>query len=415
MESIDNKDMIIAGAYADAPLPADERLEGEEGLEISSEMPSDDNVYPNADVRVAKDQYSLLHIKRLVEVRGELIIDPDYQRQNVWSARQRIELIESIIMGIPLPVIYLFETRDGKKQVVDGRQRITTIIDFLNDKFPLKDLRILRDYNDCRFSDLPPKVQGIFEDFQILCYVIQPPTAERVKYDIFDRVNRGGTKLNSQEMRNALYRGAATELINEICEEEIFAKASDHSISPKRMRDRYAALRILAFYLYFSGMLGDDDQGRPIRYRSDNDDFLAKTMVWINTKSTPAQREEWKEVILGALREIHSTLKDDAFRFVSGHGKKRAINMPLMEILTFLFTLVWSRPEEGVVKSRIETLKKVLDAEGGFRTKVDSSVSVNKRFGRIVRFISTDLDPAYDIATIPGWENSPLSNNDLNL
>ena len=99
-------------------------------------------VYPNAEVRVTRAQYSTLHIKRLVENREELIIDPDFQRENVWKNKQGAELVESILMGIPIPVMYLFEMRDGKKQVVDGRQRISAILDFLNDKLVLKDLKI---------------------------------------------------------------------------------------------------------------------------------------------------------------------------------------------------------------------------------------------------------------------------------
>ena len=111
-------------------------LEGESGLMPDGAI----DIYPNAEVRISRMQYSLLHLKRLYEDRGELIIDPDFQRGNVWNIRQRSELIESIIMGIPLPIIYLFESIDGRKQVVDGRQRITAIIDFLNDKLRLTEV-----------------------------------------------------------------------------------------------------------------------------------------------------------------------------------------------------------------------------------------------------------------------------------
>lgn len=89
-----------------------------------------ESVYPNAEVRVEKAQYSTMHLKRLVEERKELVIDPDFQRNDVWSARQSAELVESILMGIPIPTIYLFEMKNGTKQVVDGRQRISAILNF---------------------------------------------------------------------------------------------------------------------------------------------------------------------------------------------------------------------------------------------------------------------------------------------
>ena len=152
----------------------------------------------------------------MVSERKRVILAPAFQRFEVWTRRQKCELIESILMGIPLPAIYLLETKDGKRQVVDGRQRISTIISFMKDEFKLADLKILKDYNGKTFSTLPPLMQGIFEDYQLYCYIIQPPTPERVKYDIFDRVNRGGTRLNSQEMRNALYQGPATDLLKSI-------------------------------------------------------------------------------------------------------------------------------------------------------------------------------------------------------
>ncbi len=137
------------------PEPENEMLEGETGLDIAEST----DIYPNAEVRISRSQYSLLHLKRLYEDRGELVIDPEFQRNDVWSARQRSELIESVLMGIPLPVIYLFESRDGKKQVVDGRQRITAIIDFLNDKIRLSDLKILGNLNGKTFSQLEPKLR----------------------------------------------------------------------------------------------------------------------------------------------------------------------------------------------------------------------------------------------------------------
>lgn len=284
-------------------------------------------------------------------------------------------------MGIPLPVIYLFETADGKKQVVDGRQRITTIIDFLNDDLQLKDLKILPQYNNMRFSDLPTKIQGVFEDYQILCYVIQPPTPERVKYDIFDRVNRGGTILNSQEMRSALYQGKATELIDEICKSDEFLEVTGNAVSPTRMRDRYAALRILAFYLLFTYQLNVDDLDKPIEYKSDMDDFLAKVMVKINNYSSDNQRSMWKWDILHSFKELFRLLGPDAFRFESTHvGKKRPINMPLMEALTYLFTLNWIRPDDETLREDISKFKFDLDESGRFRSKVDSSVSVDLRF-----------------------------------
>lgn len=351
-------------------------------------------IYPNAEVRMIKAQYSLDHLKKLVEVRKDLVIDPDYQRGEVWNPRQKMELIESILMGIPLPIIYLFEMKDGKKQVVDGRQRISAIIDFMNDKYQLKDLKILRDFNNCYFSDFPPKTQGIFEDFQLFFYIIQPPTAERIKYDIFDRVNRGGSRLNNQEMRNALYQGPATKIISEICELDEFKRATDNGISRMRMRDRYAALRVLAFYLLFSRPSIMPSNSSPIEYKSDIDDFLAKVMIAINENSDTSQRDAWKQSISESFSQISEILGSNAFRFESNRGSRRPINMPLMEILTFLFLLNWDKSNHDKIRSKINSLKKEMDEKGMFRTRVDSAISVKNRFQLMID-TAASLDPTF--------------------
>ncbi|EFP6595419.1 DUF262 domain-containing protein, partial [Campylobacter jejuni] len=214
-----------------------EELEGEDSLDINN----DENykqIYPLEKIRIEKGRMSFFEIKRRQE-RGDIQISPEFQREDVWNYKQKSELIESVLMGIPIPVFYFFESKDTKIQVVDGRQRITTFIDFMNDKFDLKQVKIITDIIGKKFSDLNVIQQRKIEDYQIDTYTIQPPTPEQVKFNIFDRVNRGGTRLNNQEMRNALYQGNSTELINELSKEECFKKATAYSIKSNHMKDRY--------------------------------------------------------------------------------------------------------------------------------------------------------------------------------
>lgn len=363
----------------------EEKLEGEIGLNIEQDNESS-AIYPNAEVRVMKAQYSILHVKRLCEDRGELVISPDFQRNKVWKGKQNEELVESILMGIPIPIMYLFEAKDGKKQVVDGRQRISAVLDFLNNKFKLKDLKILRNLNGCYFKDLEPKLRGIFEDYQFFFYIIQPPTPERVKYDIFDRVNRGGTSLNNQEMRNALYQGTATELIDNICASEQFKLATDNSISPKRMRDRYVILRAIAFYYLFTHRLDQADFGKPIEYKSDMDDFLAKVMIYINHQMDGQEQKQITRLFLHAFERIFSLLGPNAFRFDST-GKRRPINMPLFECLTYLFLFEWPAGNKEEMIEEIRTMKQEFDGSGLFTGNVDSTNSLQYRFLTIEDFL----------------------------
>lgn len=364
-------------------------LEGE-SYNSSAEV---NEVYPNAEVRVTRAQYSTLHIKRLVEERKELIIDPDFQRGNVWAKKQGAELVESILMGIPIPVMYFFEVKDGKKQVVDGRQRITAILDFLNDKLVLKDLKILPKYNDCRFSDLDAKMQGLFEDSQMYFYIIQPPTPERVKYDIFDRVNRGGTRLTNQEMRNALYRGKSTRLISELSKSGDFLKATGHGISPKRQKDNYVILRTISFYLlYRKAEVVLRQNGEAIEYKSDIDDFLAKMMIFINEKASDELITDCRSMFLRAMNNSYDIMGEDAYRFVAyedenGKSRKRPINMPLFEMLVYIFSDDCVSLNPQITRNTIDKFKGTYDCQKMLMSNVDSSTNVTERFSTAKKLI----------------------------
>lgn len=355
----------------------DDKLEGESGFEMENNI--SESIYPNAEVRVEKANFSILHLKRLVEDRKELILAPKYQRENVWDSKQKSELIESILMGIPIPIIYLFETREGTKQVIDGRQRISTILDFFNGKFELKDLRILQNIKGY-FNKLEPKLQGIFEDYQISSYIIQPPTPERVKYDIFDRVNRGGTRLNNQEMRNALYQGKATELLNDLCKTPAFLKATDKGISPKRMKDKYIILRAVSFYMLRKNMLAR------IEFTGDLHDFLAKTMIFINNEIDTSKIDEIKNEFIKSMENTYKVLGNNAFRF-NGNGNKRPINMALFEAISYLFTFDEVNTNPDFTKQKVNELKRQFDISGKFSGVVDNTPGVNYRFDEIESLI----------------------------
>ena len=340
-----------------------------------------ESVYPNAEVRVEKAQYSTMHLKRLVEERKELVIDPDFQRNDVWSAKQSAELVESILMGIPIPTIYLFEMKDGTKQVVDGRQRISAILNFLNNKFCLKDLKILPQCNGKTFSELDFKMQGIFEDYQLSFYIIQPPTPERVKYDIFDRVNRGGTRLTNQEMRNALYKGHSTVMLKDLAASSVFLNATGRGISSKRMKDQYVILRSIAFYLLKKKQHEVLEQnGDAIEYKSDIDDFLAKTMIFLNEKASKELLEDCKNTFYRAMDNCYNVLGRDAFRFDSESGNRHPINMPLFEVLMYVFSDNKLMEDVDYTKKEVENFKRKFDHQQMFSGNVDSTTNLNDRY-----------------------------------
>jgi hypothetical protein len=349
----------------------EDSLEGEEGLDSKG-----DEVYPDATVKISRDQYSIFEIRRMLKDTKELILNPEFQRHHVWSPEQDRELIESLLMGIPIPIIYVFEDKDGKKQVVDGRQRIHAIVRYLDNEFALENLKMLPRFKGKRFSDLGPLYQSKLERYQILLYVIEPPTPERVKYDIFDRVNRGGTPLNSQEMRNALYLGESTRLLRKLSESKEFKDATGGAVKSLRMRDQYVILRLIAFYLWRKKEIVFD-------YKSNPDDFLAEAMKTINCFDRD-KISKLEQVVKMAMSQSYEILGADGFRFDVDNVNRRPINMALFETLAYFFTLVdIAAVDKTVLKKKISELKKTFDASGYFKSRVDSRPSVEYRFGEV--------------------------------
>ena len=212
-------------------------------------------------VRVTKKDFSIYELYRKYK-KKQLILEVDFQRNEVWGPKQKCELIESILMGLPLPIFYFKQQNNSTYVVVDGKQRLSTLFDFLSDGFPLKSLKILKFLNGKKFKNLVDELgiyQSQLEDYQVYSHVILPPTPDKILFDIFDRVNRGGTKLNKQEIRNALYHGRGLNMITEVVASQEFLQATRIEYKKdRRMKGSYLVTRFLAFYLFFNDLLFKD-------------------------------------------------------------------------------------------------------------------------------------------------------------
>lgn len=365
----------------------EQELEDYHTIEVEDEQ-EEKLDYPDLKIKIDKDQYSIYEMKRKYD-RGKICMDPSFQRNFVWKNKQMSELIESVIIGIPLPLIYLAESQRGDLVVVDGRQRLTTFIKFLNGEFRLNGLRILKDINGCCFSDLEKekrysKYATSIEDFQLVVQVIKYPTPDKVRFDIFDRVNRGGTPLNKQEMRNALYQGQSTQMLKELSEGEAFLAATGGSISPKHMKDRYIILRALCFDLYQKRKLTDAD-GKIVEYRSDIEDFLGTGMEFLNRMPSEELRG-LKEEFERTMWHIYHIIGDNAFRIPTEYERRRPISMTLFEALYYLFQPFVQIKEEDITKLQ-ESVKELLKDPvflESLQFSVDSKNHVDIRFHKVM-------------------------------
>ena len=334
-----------------------------------------------ASVRVTKKDFSIYELYRKYK-KQQLVLEVDFQRNTVWEPKQKCELIESILMGLPLPIFYFKQQNNSTYVVVDGKQRLSTLFEFLNNGFTLKSLKILKFLNGKKFKDLTDELgiyQSQLEDYQVYSHVILPPTPDKILFDIFDRVNRGGTKLNKQEIRNALYHGRGLKMITAVTKSEEFVKATriEHK-KDSRMKGSYLVTRFLAFYLLFNGLL--DKDGKQYEYTGDLDDLIEVTLTKLN-QTLLEELEQIGKFTIKCLERANDILGKGAFRKEVNESKP--INMNIFE--TTLYFMALMQKNNVVVPQKVvyEALKRTINSDefldyiGNSR---DNTVKVYGRF-----------------------------------
>jgi hypothetical protein len=226
-------------------------------IEAEAQEDSDDELtitkpYDPKLIRVDPKSFSLRNIIDMIDD-GDLELAPDFQRMQVWTLKQKSRLIESILLRIPLPAFYFSSDTNGDMQVVDGLQRLSTIYDFIRrEGFALQHLEYLdRELGGKSFSDIKDTIWAKrINSTQITVNVIDPQTPTRVKFDIFKRINTGGTPLNAQEIRHCMSGEKTRTLLKTLTGLKSFDKATGGRIvGHLRMADRELALRWVGFTL----------------------------------------------------------------------------------------------------------------------------------------------------------------------
>lgn len=186
--------------------------------------------------------------------RGKLVIQPDFQRQFVWDKTKSSRLIESALLDIPLPVIYISQETDGKEYVIDGQQRLTSFFSFIDGAFPdgtdfkLSGLKVFRELNRKKFTDLPEEKQDKIRYCKLRTIIFKKESDPNLKFEIFERLNTGSVSLNDQELRNCTYRGPYNILLRELSQDTEFRSLMGMTKPDKRMKDVELVLRFSAYY-----------------------------------------------------------------------------------------------------------------------------------------------------------------------
>ncbi|MDI6904396.1 MAG: DUF262 domain-containing protein [Candidatus Bathyarchaeia archaeon] len=178
---------------------------------------------------------------------GDLVLQPEFQREYVWDDTKASRFIESILMQIPTPVIYLAEDKDGRRLTIDGHQRLRSVFRFWSNDFPLRNLTVFKELNGKKFKDLDKKYQRSLLNGVIRSILIRQESDDDVKFELFERLNTGSVHLNAQELRNCVYLGPYNDLIKDLASDRDFLFILGLKTPDKRMRDRELVLRFLGF------------------------------------------------------------------------------------------------------------------------------------------------------------------------
>lgn len=289
----------------------------------------------------------------------EINLAPGFQRRLRWTKAQKSRLIESIMMNVPIPPVFLGEQSPGQYVVLDGRQRLTAIFEYLGNDFSLSGLTVLDDLNRKRFRNLqslgdPPIASAITRRFVPAILILHESVPE-VKYEVFDRLNTGGVIAEPMEVRNAIYNGEFRSLLHEVADMVSFRKLwgiptddsqREKNGSYRKMLDLEMALRFFAFQEYnnFSGSVKN---------------FLNEHMSKRNSeyKEKPELKEYDRHLFETTINRTVEILGYDAFHRVTEVGKKSEFpSAPLADAILYAISKLPEREYNDENKRKIRDL-----------------------------------------------------------
>lgn len=336
-----------------------------------------------------------LSVKQVMEMiaDGDLDVAPDFQRRTVWKQKQKSLLIESILLRIPLPVFYFSADEEGKMQVVDGVQRITSIRSFIQNEYPLSDLEYLQDdLKDKCYSDMDGSlwIRRLMQT-PLTAFVIDPQTPDDVKFDIFRRLNTGGAPLTPQEIRHRISKPRSRKFLAELCNQSALHVATRNQVKDHtRMLDRELALRYCAFKLLPSLDLYSSMNGM--------DDFLTKTVRKLDDPAVTSQSKhsEIKRDFIRAMEIAFQIFGEHAFR--KWYLDSKDIN-PINRALFDVWSVVLSQVNISLSESQREKIcnetRTLMTNDDAFVASITSGTSkpnqVTTRFEKIDQLIKKVL------------------------
>ena len=375
-------------------------------LEVETEAEIDITEDDKRKLYVDKVDKSTSDLFRMI-VEGELNLQRDYQRRFVWDKKTMSKFIESLLLSIPIPTIFLAENNDDTFEVIDGQQRLTTVFAFMKSKLvaneieklsenlremdvlTLSGLETLKQFNKKSYYDLA-EMQRKFNNVSLPVVIIKKDSTEDIKYDIFSRINSGSIKLNNQELLNVMYRGILINSLNDVSQskevDEIFG-------SRPVLKKRFGYNEILLRAKVIEGFI-DSENWKLREVRVKNKDNLNKECRTYNGRLNTAILDYLKEYrcdkdealslvdfIRNSVAKVDAVFGDEAFIRINKPGST-SINKTIAE----LQLVVLSKFDDDVVFNNKELIRRSFSEflknvdENIFIRGTNNTINVEKRY-----------------------------------
>jgi hypothetical protein len=286
---------------------------------IDEDSPIESLPSEKADSESTSSHYEIVSIPADFTLEGlvaklekKLLVIPGFQRKYIWTQRQASRLVESFLLGLPVPALFLYaDTDTGALQVIDGQQRLTSIFQFFNGAFQNASMAKPKIFNlvglgdDSQYADMTakqlkdesPATFAKLNDSVMRAFMIKQldPNDATSVYHIFERLNTGGTVLQGQEIRNCVYHGSLNDLINEMNTSREWREILGKDKLDSRMRDTEMILRFVSLY-YF-----EKDYKKPMK------DFLSVSMKKKRNISMP-EAQVLRDLFIFTCRRIVTAL-----------------------------------------------------------------------------------------------------------
>ncbi|MDF2517446.1 MAG: hypothetical protein K0R59_2742 [Sphingobacterium sp.] len=332
---------------------------------------------------------SLDAIANMVEG-GAIDIKPKYQRRERWSKDKQSALIESFLLNIPVPPIYLSEDEYGKYSIIDGKQRVTAIYNFILKENKLINLEKFKEIENLTFEQLPPQLNNALKIrpyIRVITLLNQSDSL--LKYEVFNRLNTGGDKLNSQEIRNAAFEGKFNDLLVELSESIFFRKQFNLSTEKDREKSKiYKEMSDVEYVLRFF-TLKDKWQNFNGNMRVSMDIFMEE-----NRDITQIQLKDYKHEFHKTLELCEKVWGDQAFKRPDGRNE---IIQGIYDVQTIGLSQFLDKEQE-IIKKKADIVAEFENqyfSDDEFQTSMRQFTSnikqVNYRISKMIEILNSIL------------------------